>query len=213
MISRTIKCVILGSQGSGKTSLIERYIHDDYDDDQKMTNGISHYYYTSMMDDTYHKIKVLDTTGNDRYKYLMPLYYYDSHVIVLVYDVTCQSSFDNIKNVFSLITKNMNRECSFIMVGNKMDNAHRVIDVSEAYEYAKNKNMSYIETSAKYKININELFITIFKQGYRIYSNNVGNSKYWNYDNIYIDNASISDDKYNDNVNDKYLGLCICNII
>jgi GTPase SAR1 family protein len=51
-----------------------------------------------------------------------------------------------------------------VLVGNKSDLAHRVISTAQGAEFAKQRAISFFETSAKERINVDEVFHEITRQ-------------------------------------------------
>ena len=55
-----------------------------------------------------------------------------------------------------------------MMVGNKLDlQADRTVEYDEAYKFAQQNNIMYIETSAKDNTNVDKAFESLFDQIYR----------------------------------------------
>ena len=87
--------------------------------------------------------------------------------IFVLYDITNESSFNDLKNWIDLIKEEGNSDIPILIVGNKLDlKDRRVVEKEKAMEYAEQQKMDYIETSSLTRENINKaitLLPTIFK--------------------------------------------------
>ena len=78
---------------------------------------------------------------------------------MLVYDVTNQKSFDNIKSWIKTIEENATSDVERMLIGNKSDMYEiRQIPVERGQKIAKEYDIPYYETSAKLNLNIEEAF-------------------------------------------------------
>jgi Ras-related protein Rab-27A len=77
---------------------------------------------------------------------------------LLVFDLTNESSFLNVRNWIGEIQANAYSEnVNIILVGNKSDlESERIITKVRAIEFAKQNHIDYIETSALNNINVTE---------------------------------------------------------
>lgn len=85
---RKFKLVFLGEQSVGKTSLITRFMYDNFDAQYAATIGIDFLSKTMYLDDRTVRLQLWDTAGQERFRSLIPSYIRDSSVAVVVYDVT-----------------------------------------------------------------------------------------------------------------------------
>jgi small GTP-binding protein len=96
----TLKVVLLGESGVGKTSIIQRYINNSFNPGISTTGGAN--FTTKLMDfkEEKQKIKfeIWDTAGQEKYRALAKVFYKNAAVCILVYDITRRSSFDELKN-------------------------------------------------------------------------------------------------------------------
>ncbi|KAJ6792544.1 Uncharacterized protein M6B38_238175 [Iris pallida] len=83
--------------------------------------------------------------------------------ILLVYDVTDESSFNNIRNWIANIEQNASDNVNKILVGNKadMDESKRAVPTSRGQSLADEYDIKFFETSAKTNMNVEEVFFTI----------------------------------------------------
>jgi small GTP-binding protein len=98
---KVCKVVLLGETGVGKTCIIDRFINDNFVDNQKAT-GISTFIAKTMTFDEFQgksvKYEIWDTAGQEQYRSLNKIFYKDAGVAILVYDITNENSFKEIQN-------------------------------------------------------------------------------------------------------------------
>jgi Ras-related protein Rab-6A len=82
------KCVFLGDQGSGKTSIIKSFMYGSFDHNYQATIGIDFLSKTMYLDDRTVRLQIWDSAGQERFRSLIPSYIRDSSVAVVVYDIT-----------------------------------------------------------------------------------------------------------------------------
>lgn len=129
------KIVLLGDVSVGKTSIANRLIHNKFDPIQDTTIGACFLAYNVMLsDNTMIKLHFWDTSGQERFRSLVPLYYKDTHVALLVYDV----SNPNIENVEYWINEYLNSNKTLydniILIGNKIDSIKDEDKLNEVYK-------------------------------------------------------------------------------
>jgi len=84
--------------------------------------------------------------------------------VIIVYDVNDQTSFSNIKNWKDEIERYAGNSVQKLLVGNKIDRPNRVIETSTGEDYAKGLGMTFLETSAKNKTNVEQAFMVMSKE-------------------------------------------------
>ena len=84
--------------------------------------------------------------------------------ILLLYDITDEQSFLNIRNWVRNIEQHATENVKKILIGNKADcHDERVISETRGQELANEYGIKFYETSAKSDINVYESFVTIAK--------------------------------------------------
>ena len=113
------------------------------------------------------KLILWDTAGQERFRSVALKAIKAVQGIVLVFDVTKKSSFDNIGSWLEEIKENLQNPC-LILFGNKIDLGKEKWQVSteEAKAYAEKMKLPYYETSAKTKQGIQEGFSYIVNETY-----------------------------------------------
>ncbi|GAA5887901.1 hypothetical protein JCM6882_000793 [Rhodosporidiobolus microsporus] len=114
------KVVFLGSQGVGKTSLINVATYGRLSQ-SRSTIGASFHTKKMTVEDTRVHFQLWDSGGQERFKSMAPLYYRGALAAVLVYDMTDAASLDDIKYWLGELRKNMSSELVILVVGTKCD--------------------------------------------------------------------------------------------
>lgn len=95
-----IKVVLVGESGVGKTSIINRLINNEFNDNRKVTIG-ANYTLKKINLPQYNKnitLEIWDTAGQENYRSFTKLFYKNAKIAVLVYDITNSVSYNEIKN-------------------------------------------------------------------------------------------------------------------
>ncbi len=157
-----IKVALVGDYGVGKSCIVSRFIKDYFSENEMSTLGVD--FDCKMIDfkDNKYKIQIWDTAGQEKFQSIVKSYIRDLNVCVLVFDVTQEKTFLNLKkwlNEVRYITDDEN--LLIYVVGNKSDLRGREVPKVEVEEFCQEEKIEYIECSAKNNKNINELFINI----------------------------------------------------
>jgi Ras-related protein Rab-1A len=153
------KILLLGDSSVGKTCLLLRYSDDTFMDNHISTIGLDYRLkIVNISPQTNVKLQLWDSAGQDRFKAITKNYYKGAHGIVLIYDITSELSFMNIKNWISQIREYTN-DVKIILVGNKIDLPEsRVISYEEGSRLAKDYKIKFFECSAKNNIGVADIF-------------------------------------------------------
>jgi len=153
--------LILGGDGAvGKTSMVHRFVENEFAKDYKSTIGTSIMKKECSFEDLGSSVRfvIWDLAGQSQFKRVRQSYLSNAETGILVYDVTNRKSFENIQNWYDE-TKNASPSISLILVGNKIDlENERVVTPQEGEDLSLKLGLSYIETSAKTGENINDAF-------------------------------------------------------
>jgi Ras-related protein Rab-5C len=161
MICSENKIVFVGQSGVGKSSIIERFTQNTFTNYTESTIGASFVVGTIQKNGKSLKLGIWDTAGQERYDSLVPLYYRDAKVGVVVYDITSTDSFEKAKYwIENLKINEPSVKC--VVVGTKMDlESSRMIDYITASTFAFEESALFIEISAKTPKNMDLLFSKI----------------------------------------------------
>ena len=96
----SVKVVLLGESGVGKTSIIAQFTTGNFDPDVVTSLSAQYVSKTVEYDNLQKAIKfdLWDTAGQEKYRALAKIFYKDAKVIILVYDITNTRSFDELKS-------------------------------------------------------------------------------------------------------------------
>jgi small GTP-binding protein len=161
------KIIIIGDEGSGKSSLLLKFTEGTFQYKIYTTIGVDLKAKYMNIYGTIIKLHIWDTAGQERFRSIIRTYYATTSGIILVFDLANRESFLNLKiwiNELRYVDKDC---CPILLVGNKVDlkSNHQVTNKEIEDFIINNKlNMSYLEASAKSDINIKEIFIEIAKK-------------------------------------------------
>ncbi|XP_033762533.1 ras-related protein Rab-18A-like [Pecten maximus] len=148
----TLKILIIGESGVGKSSLLLRFTDDTFDPEQAATIGVDFKVKTLQIDGNKAKLAIWDTAGQERFRTLTPSYYRGAQGVILVYDVTSKASFNKLEQWLNeLETFSTKHDLIKMLVGNKIDNERREVTKEEGLKFARKHHMLFIEASAKTK--------------------------------------------------------------
>eukprot|EP01094_Clydonella_sp_ATCC50884_P009772 TRINITY_DN192_c0_g1_i4.p2 TRINITY_DN192_c0_g1~~TRINITY_DN192_c0_g1_i4.p2 ORF type:complete len:204 (+),score=89.94 TRINITY_DN192_c0_g1_i4:85-696(+) len=159
------KLLLIGDSGVGKSCLLLRFADDTYTESYISTIGVDFKIRTIQMDGASIKLQIWDTAGQERFRTITSSYYRGAHGIIVVYDVTDQVSFNNVKQWLQEIDRYACESVNKLLVGNKSDlSTKKVVDYNTAKEFADGLGIPLLETSAKNATNVEEAFVTMTKE-------------------------------------------------
>lgn len=157
------KLVLLGEMGSGKSSLVLRYVKGQFFDYQASTVGAA--FLTKTIPELNVKFEIWDTAGQERYHSLAPMYYRGAAAAIIVYDITNADSFARAKAWVRELQRQANPNMVMALAGNKADlEEQRVVSTEDAQAYANENGLFFVETSAKTAANVEELFLELARK-------------------------------------------------
>jgi Ras-related protein Rab-8A len=157
-----IKMLLIGDSGVGKSCLLLRFSDDSFTPSFITTIGIDFKIRTIELDGKRIKLQIWDTAGQERFRTITTAYYRGAMGILLVYDVTDDKSFHNIRNWIRNIEQHASENVNKILIGNKCDLVDKkVIDTARGQALADEYGIKFMETSAKNSINVDDSFITL----------------------------------------------------
>ncbi|KAI8140849.1 ras family-domain-containing protein [Fennellomyces sp. T-0311] len=164
------KIVIIGDSGTGKSCLLSRFTNDEFNLESKSTIGVEFATKNVTIGDHRIKAQIWDTSGQERYRAITGAYYRGAAGALLVYDITRQSSFENVDHWLKELREHADNNITLMLVGNKSDLGENAREVSTdaAKEYASDNEMLFFETSALDASNVEVSFRTVFE---RVYDN------------------------------------------
>ncbi|KAK9824041.1 hypothetical protein WJX72_007220 [[Myrmecia] bisecta] len=160
-----IKLLLIGDSGVGKSCLLLRFSEDSFTSSFITTIGIDFKIKKILLDNKWIKLQIWDTAGQERFRTITSAYYRGAMGILLVYDVTDDASFNNIRNWMRNIEQHASDTVNKVLVGNKsdMDESKRAVPYSKGQALADEFGIQFFETSAKNNVNVDEVFQSIAK--------------------------------------------------
>lgn len=147
----TLKTIILGDCGVGKTSLLYKYYNGNFNHETESTVGVnfvSKYIENNHYDDVI-KLQIWDTAGQERFRSIIRSYYNNVCGCIIVYDITNRNSFENCAYWIEEVCRN-NSEVKLILIGTKKDlEQNRTVDYEEGIKLSNYHNIPFFEVSAK----------------------------------------------------------------
>lgn len=109
---------------------------------------------------------IYDTGGQERYKAINETYYKKADAILLVYDISNISSFDEIKNYYvKRIRESCEKDIPILLLGNKADlEEKRQVTKEQGIELALKENYEFNESSCMKNLNVAGAFESLIER-------------------------------------------------
>jgi Ras-related protein Rab-6A len=182
------KLIFLGDQGTGKSSILNRFVDDKFIPTYQATIGLDFQSKNIQIDNQDIHLLLYDTAGQEKFRSLIPMYTREANIIILVYDITRKDSFLHIPSWINELSNVKIEDIIFALVGNKIDlNEQREVSINEGEKFAEENNFIFEEVSAKTGENFEELFRDkIYESIYRKYKNEFEKRNYLNGDELVV---------------------------
>ncbi|KAG8738360.1 Ras- protein Rab-5A, partial [Ceratobasidium sp. 428] len=92
-----VKLVLLGESAVGKSSVVMRFVNDEFQANKEPTIGAAFLTQKCRLEDRVLRYEIWDTAGQERFHSLAPMYYRNAQAAVVVYDVTKESTLEKAK--------------------------------------------------------------------------------------------------------------------
>ncbi|XP_062317562.1 ras-related protein Rab-8B-like isoform X1 [Osmerus eperlanus] len=156
------KLLLIGDSGVGKTCLLFRFSEDAFNTTFISTIGIDFKIRTIELNGKRVKLQIWDTAGQERFRTITTAYYRGAMGIMLVYDISNEKSFENIKNWIRNIEEHASSDVEMMILGNKCDmTERRQVSKDRGEKVAIDFGVKFLETSAKSSLNVKEAFYTL----------------------------------------------------
>lgn len=170
------KLVLLGESAVGKSSIVQRFVKNSFDEFRESTIGAAFLTQSIKLtrddlgeslapadqgfeDGVIVKFEIWDTAGQERYRSLASMYYRNAQAAIVVYDITQSESLEKAKYWIKELQKQANSNILITLVGNKLDlKEERQVSEDSARAFANELGLLYFEVSAKTGENVQELF-------------------------------------------------------
>ncbi len=164
LTAEVYKTLIVGPRNVGKSSLVRRYLLGRFETTYTATVGADLSVATFDFPEGTIVLSVVDLGGQQTFAALRNRFYQGAHHVILVYDKTDRSTFEDIPKWYETLTDGI-RMPSYIflagsLVANKVDLTDAVeVTEEEGRQLADLLSMKYFEASAKTGINVAEIFL------------------------------------------------------
>jgi small GTP-binding protein len=144
------KIVIVGDSGVGKSSIISRLIHNEFNPNSKPTIGVQISRHGIETHGETVTVRLCDTAGLERYRAPAPRCYLDVAGAIVVFDVSSEVSFEHTELWLRELRDHAAKEMPVMLVGNKSDlkPLQRSVDGSRAAAFAREVGLIFVEVSA-----------------------------------------------------------------
>jgi Rab family protein len=155
----SVKLVLLGDSGVGKTSIVSQYIIGAVTDSVNPTIGAAFVTKNATIDGKPYELLIWDTAGQEVYRGLAPMYYRSALVAIIVFDVTSKTSYGSVDYWIKELRANVEEGITILVCGNKIDlGDKRSVEGIQASAWAAEKGALYAETSAVTGTGVDRMF-------------------------------------------------------
>lgn len=191
----SIKIILLGDSLVGKTSFINQFFSEGFFPNLTSTIGINERSKIINFKEKLYKIQIWDTAGQERFESIPKQYYERMEGVFLFYDITNEHSFDNMIKWLKDIYECGNENLIIYILGNKIDLIEgRKISFFMGNNFAKQKNMKFMEISCKLDLNISDVVYCMIYDIMQIENENKNDNKLSLCDAVNENNNQINND-------------------
>ncbi|KAM4692529.1 ras-related protein Rab-37 [Rhinophrynus dorsalis] len=158
--------MLLGDSGVGKTCFLIQFNDRAFLSGTFLaTVGIDFKFKVLTVDGLKVKLQIWDTAGQERFRSVTHAYYREAQALLLLYDITSKTSFDNIRAWLTEIHELAQKDVVIMLLGNKCDmTSGRVVRTEDGELLAKEYGVPFMETSAKTGMNVELAFLAAAKE-------------------------------------------------
>eukprot|EP00792_Barthelona_sp_PAP020_P005869 TRINITY_DN2832_c2_g4_i1.p1 TRINITY_DN2832_c2_g4~~TRINITY_DN2832_c2_g4_i1.p1 ORF type:complete len:201 (+),score=58.51 TRINITY_DN2832_c2_g4_i1:166-768(+) len=163
MKTKTVfKVVLVGAASVGKTSLMNRFLRNQFVEKIPQTIGVNHGSTYLVISDRNVRMQIWDCAGSERFRSIARVYFRDTHGVIIVYNVNDPTSFEAVSSVLEEVRNICNSNCVVFLVGNQKDNNDEpIVSTQRAKLFAEEKGLVFMETSAATGKNVHDLFESV----------------------------------------------------
>ncbi|KAI3371327.1 hypothetical protein L3Q82_023947 [Scortum barcoo] len=163
------RLVLAGDAGAGKSSFLLRLTLNEFRGDIQTTLGVDFQIKRMLVDGEKTSLQIWDTAGQERFRSIARSYFRKAHGVLLLYDVTSESSFLNVRAWVDQIQDSTDEKIPMCVIGNKVDLREQLPEGScvsslHGEKLAKAYGALFCETSAKEGTNIVEAVLHLARE-------------------------------------------------
>ncbi|CAF1354573.1 unnamed protein product [Rotaria sordida] len=162
---RMFKIAFIGDSGVGKTSFIQRFCTDNFKDTFAATIGVDLQVKMINIENRIIALQLWDTAGQERFRSITKQYFRKSDGVILVYDVTSEVTFRNVRGWMTSVRESAEDDCVIALVGNKTDlcddDEKRPVKYKDGAKLADEYGCLFFESSARLGTSIVEIMEAI----------------------------------------------------
>uniref|UniRef100_A0A3Q0T750 RAS and EF-hand domain containing 2 n=1 Tax=Amphilophus citrinellus TaxID=61819 RepID=A0A3Q0T750_AMPCI len=163
------RLVLAGDAGAGKSSFLLRLTLNEFRDDIQTTLGVDFQMKRMLVDGEKTSLQIWDTAGQERFRSIARSYFRKAHGVLLLYDVTSESSFLNVRAWVDQIQDSAEEKIPMCVIGNKVDLREELpkgscVSSLHGEKLAKTYGALFCETSAKEGTNITEAVLHLARE-------------------------------------------------
>ena len=156
---RDIKVVFLGDSRVGKTCIVGKFVTGEALETTQPTVGVAYLSRTIQVNNKEYKLLLWDTAGQEQYRGMAPMYYRNSKIAIITFDITCSQSYDSVNYWINELRQNIEGNITIVICGNKSDlEDQREVSFDSASKAAEEQDAIYCETSAMTGAGIERMF-------------------------------------------------------
>ena len=146
----TMKVILIGNSGVGKTNLINTCIGLNFDEGTNPSTSGSFVQKKINIGYKQYILNIWDTAGQETYKSITKIFIKNSELVIYVYDITDIKSFNDLEDWIKMTVEMIGNDYIGAIVGNKDDlYLNSQVNEEEARKYAESKGMKFQLVSAK----------------------------------------------------------------
>ncbi|XP_069633792.1 ras and EF-hand domain-containing protein isoform X1 [Haliaeetus albicilla] len=168
---KAYKIVLAGDAAVGKSSFLMRLCKNEFQGNTSATLGVDFQMKRLIVDGEPTVLQLWDTAGQERFRSIAKSYFRRADGVLLLYDVTCEKSFLNVREWVDMIEDATHENIPIMMVGNKADlrqavteQGQKCVPIKCGEKLAMTYSALFCETSAKDGSNIVEAVLHLARE-------------------------------------------------
>ena len=159
-----IKVILLGESFVGKTSLINISTGEKFSNTENTTFNANYRPRKFKYKEEQYIFNLWDTIGQEKYRSLTKMFFNDSQIVILVYDISVKKTFEQLNFWYDQVVESLGKNKFMLaIVGNKKDLFKEEQVKEEGKKFAEEKNAKFILSSAKSDpLSFNQFLDSIF---------------------------------------------------